>query len=68
MSDLPECTCPSLDSMLRLGLEGHTVPACEIHRPDARDTTASDALALNSDDLSNSLAARLGGASITNTL
>lgn len=70
MTDHPECTCPHLDHLTRLGLEGLTVPACDIHRParGADELTIGESPALNSDALTDSIAARLGGAQITTTL
>lgn len=49
-TDLPECSCPHMADLTRMGLEGRTVPTCDVHRP-ALEPSAAAAPALNSDAL-----------------
>lgn len=50
MTDHPECSCPNMADLARMGLEGHDVSVCDVHRPDRGDGFGH-APALNSDDL-----------------
>lgn len=54
----PQCTCSSdVADVMRAAFEGRPIEPCEIHRP-AHMVGAPPAL--NSDALTNSIAARLG--------